>query len=293
MDLKWDNVMWDMIAQSVVVADFDLACFVRKDRFLPIHGTPGMCTKSDTCTIHTRSLAIAHTFTILMSCTTLASHLTTINLLTLMLPPGHVAPEVLAGVSLGTQGDLFSIGVMFALLLAAHDPYANAMCRPVEDGDDLDRSTAGLLWSDLRVSPRSPLLHAALELCAELLSPLPVHRPTAAQARQSAFIRMGLTSMQERDSLAVLNPATSATLSPPASTVPKTHAAVLAPINTSRKPRSHKSYTHTHTQTSTKARDISKPQLPLQPPGDAAQKKQLPVAASRCDPLKQIVLNRI
>ncbi len=42
MDLKWDNVMWDAITQSVVVADFDLACFV-SDRFLPRHGTAGMC----------------------------------------------------------------------------------------------------------------------------------------------------------------------------------------------------------------------------------------------------------
>ncbi len=43
MDLKWDNVLWDPITQSVVVADFDLACFV-DDCFLPKQGTAGTST---------------------------------------------------------------------------------------------------------------------------------------------------------------------------------------------------------------------------------------------------------
>ncbi len=127
-----------------------------------------------------------------------------------------MAPEVMAGASLGIEGDLYSLGVMLALLLCAHDRYVDDMCKPLEHGDDLHSSTAQGLWLDLQASPRYALLHAALELCADFLSLRPLYRPTAAHARQSAFIQMGLASARAAaDGGAVLSPAASATIISP------------------------------------------------------------------------------
>jgi serine/threonine protein kinase len=42
LDLKWDNILWDSNKDCIVVADFDLACKMEPDRFLPACGTEGM-----------------------------------------------------------------------------------------------------------------------------------------------------------------------------------------------------------------------------------------------------------
>ncbi len=144
-----------------------------------------------------------------------------------------MAPEVMAGVGLGTAGDLYSLGVMLALLLCGHDRYIDEMCEPLENGADLHHSVIQALERDLKESPRRAPLHAALELCAELLSLRPGRRPTAAHARQSVFIRTGLARTQEAAvGGTVLSPAASATIIPPGNTVPKAQAAVQAPIST-------------------------------------------------------------
>lgn len=100
-----------------------------------------------------------------------------------------MAPEIYNSRPFNHHADLFSLGVMLALLLLPLDPLTERLRESLEAGENLRLAYIAQFRESIKSNVRSDaMLQDALELCCELLAELPGERPEAESAREAEFI---------------------------------------------------------------------------------------------------------
>lgn len=154
-DLHPGNLLYNRSADRVVITDFGLAAYCVAGHFFGGVGTDGAsCKEEMQWTPHT--------------------------------PAGFRAPEVVAGVASTAACDVFSAGVLLALVLrefapSGFRPLAETLGEQDLSCDDIDELRFGLAHDET-------LPWEAKHLLVALLEPLPEKRLAANQVRNSAFL---------------------------------------------------------------------------------------------------------